>query len=389
MSTYDHFYQLAMPQVSDDLRAILLSQNVKFLNFHHWIFLGLDCVDMAVADLGLPTVLTIHEFLAICHHHGQMVTRPARVLCEEASLQSCGDCFPELLRQQFAVRRDRFLDIFRGLKGFVSPSKFLADRFIAWGLDAEKLHVIENGLLGHERLTGEARPHSPGARWTFGYFGQITQFKGVDLLVRACTVIAEDAALAASIQINVYGNMVGQGDAFTEAFDSALKEYSFLSYKGPYVNSTVGALMRACDYVIMLSTWWENSPVVIQEAFGSKRPILCPGIGGMAEKVHDGISGIHFLPGDPSDFVRALRDAADPDRHELLMEGLPAPSSARDMAEHYLEVFKSVAPAPLVPEESEHIAVESTAVLEETTSMAFEDTALAVSSNVDLADAET
>ena len=63
----------------------------------------------------------------------------------------------------------------------------------------------------------------------------------------------------------------------------------------------------------MPSIWWENSPIVIQEAFFHGRPIICSNIGGMAEKITDGVNGLHFRVGSPEDLVdrmaQALSDA--------------------------------------------------------------------------------
>ena len=54
--------------------------------------------------------------------------------------------------------------------------------------------------------------------------------------------------------------------------------------------------MAATDFVVMASRWWENSPVVIQEAYAAERPLVVPGLGGMAEKVQDGVTGRHSYP---------------------------------------------------------------------------------------------
>ena len=34
------------------------------------------------------------------------------------------------------------------------------------------------------------------------------------------------------------------------------------------------------------------------------RPVICSDIGGMAEKVTDGVDGLHFRGGDPEDLAR-------------------------------------------------------------------------------------
>jgi glycosyltransferase involved in cell wall biosynthesis len=68
--------------------------------------------------------------------------------------------------------------------------------------------------------------------------------------------------------------------------------------------------MADIDWVIVPSIWWENSPLVIQEAFMHGRPVICSDIGGMAEKVRDGADGLHFRAGDPQSVADAIRRAA-------------------------------------------------------------------------------
>ena len=68
--------------------------------------------------------------------------------------------------------------------------------------------------------------------------------------------------------------------------------------------------MKEIDWVVMPSIWWENSPIVIQEAFSFGRPLVVSGMGGMAEKVQDGVNGIHVRPNDPQSLADGLMRAA-------------------------------------------------------------------------------
>ena len=43
--------------------------------------------------------------------------------------------------------------------------------------------------------------------------------------------------------------------------------------------------MRQADWIVVPSIWWENAPLVILEARAAGRPVICSGIGGMAELV--------------------------------------------------------------------------------------------------------
>ena len=74
------------------------------------------------------------------------------------------------------------------------------------------------------------------------------------------------------------------------------------------------------NYVVVPSIWWENSPVVIQEAYAARRPVICSGIGGMAEKVIDGVTGLHVLarssmPRCWSRSGRSMNGPAEPTAH--------------------------------------------------------------------------
>jgi glycosyltransferase involved in cell wall biosynthesis len=341
---YEHFYHLAPFAVEQQFLRILAEQAVEVVNFHHFLHFGINTLRAVRRLPGMRCFFSIHEFLAICHNHGQMVTRPAQLLCGEASTEACHACYPEFLRTQFALRKSGLLEVLESFDGYVAPSHFLAQRFVEWGLPAGRISVIENGLAG---VPSQARPEKTDERWTFGYFGQINPFKGVDVILEAAELLSADAKFAASMQIRIHGNMVEPSESFLKRFDRALKKLPFFSYAGPYNGASVYRLMGDCDYIVVPSRWWENSPVVIQEAYAVGAPVLCSGIGGMAEKVPHGVSGLHFKLGDAQDLVRALRSAADPVMLSRLRAGIPRVASAADMAQSFLPVLGARGKAPV------------------------------------------
>ncbi len=356
-SRYDHFYHLSSGDIWRQLKAILLRQNVRLVNFHHFLQVGVNTLRALHAETDIPFIVTLHEYLAICAHHGQMVTRPARRLCQAAAPAACATCFPEHTRQQFSTRKQLIQSALLPAIGFISPSHFLADRMIAWGLPRDNLVVIENGLRMPGQQDERARPAAGafgssgpslvgGRIWTFGYFGQITPFKGADILLDTMDLLARQPDIARHFRIRVHGNLIGQDAAFLDRFNAMFETNSFASYAGPYDNADVHKLMLACDYVVTPSTWWENSPVVIQEAFAAGRPVICTAIGGMAEKVPDRRAGLHFRAGDATDLARAMAEAADEVLYEALCSGLPAVSDQSSMARDYLASIARLMPAP-------------------------------------------
>jgi len=99
------------------------------------------------------------------------------------------------------------------------------------------------------------------------------------------------------------------------------------------------------DWVVMGSVWWENSPLVIQEAYKFGRPILCPDIGGMAEKVLPGIGGLHYRARDSIALSALINRIVDePDLHGQLHASLPDYPCIEDVTCSHLELYDSLRP---------------------------------------------
>ncbi len=300
------------PAFPRDFRALLRAAAPQVVHFHHYVNFGMETF-FHVRDV-LPDarlVLTLHEFLAICHQQGQMVTRPSGALCHQADPVACTRCFPEATPAEFFLRRlyaDRFLAY---VDHFIAPSRFLAARYVAWGLPEDRISVIEN-VPRTTPAAPVAAPSGDGGALRVGFFGQISELKGISVLLAAAALLEQDGR--SDIALTIHGDHTNQPVAFQTAFlERIAAAGSNVAFHGAYDNAEVGALMQGVDLVVVPSIWWENSPVVIQEAFRNGRAVLCSDIGGMAEKVTPGETGAHFRVGSP----RALADmlarlAADP-----------------------------------------------------------------------------
>jgi glycosyltransferase involved in cell wall biosynthesis len=116
---------------------------------------------------------------------------------------------------------------------------------------------------------------------------------------------------------------------------------------GSIANERVGEVLADSDVMVVPSLWYENSPVVIQEARAAGVPVIVSGHGALAEKVQHGVNGLHFPPGD----VTALRDilrrlAHDPALLDRLRRDIPAPA---DMSDHTQRLERLYQQARLQP----------------------------------------
>jgi glycosyltransferase involved in cell wall biosynthesis len=280
-------------------------------HFHHYWRLGVDMIhDLMEARPDATFVITLHEMLAICLHHGQMIKTRSRELCRRESPLNCLACFPDQTLERFAFRKATLLAVLRRFDHVIYPSEFVRGRYEAWGLAGRPSSVVEN-YLGDDLM---AVPRTPGdaARLAprFGFFGQPTPFKGLDILLRALPLALRDNP---GITVTVFGAERDDVLRLFPVLEPVIEAVGQnLSFAGRYDPMDAVELMRSVGWVVVPSIWWENSPVVIQEAKRAGTPLIVADIGGMAEKTAPGVDGMHFKRASPVDLARALLDAADP-----------------------------------------------------------------------------
>ena len=343
------------------------------MHFHHYVHLGLELIrEVRKFDPSISIVLTLHEYLAMCHNHGQMVKVHDHSLCHEATPSACNRCFPGKSPQDFMLRERFIKGHFDLVDRFVSPSEFLKERYVRWGVPAERIEVIENLLTpearreAREAAEGEndrsasaaapAAPTSanegPGARKMAGrraddfpvrlaFFGQINAFKGLDYLLDAIDMLPKSVKRRVRLDINGSG-LGSQPDHVRGPIEARIvKLGDRVRLRGAYRPDELGALMSSADWMVIPSAWWENSPVVILEARRYGLPVIAANIGGMAEKIEHGVTGLHFMarradslaeqivhaanhPEERDRFAAAIRASWQPDadleRHVALYE---------------------------------------------------------------------
>ncbi|MEI8641049.1 glycosyltransferase [Pseudoalteromonas sp. Hal099] len=89
------------------------------------------------------------------------------------------------------------------------------------------------------------------------------------------------------VHLDIHGaNLEHQTGEFKEKVKELLEELEgTVTMHGSYEPHEMPGLLAQTDWVIIPSVWWENSPMVIQEAYKHGRPLIGSDIGGMAEKL--------------------------------------------------------------------------------------------------------
>jgi glycosyltransferase involved in cell wall biosynthesis len=283
-------------------------------------------------------VLTLHELLAICLRDGQMVRTKTNNLCMRQSDIECHMCFPQFDKDQFRARGIFMREFLRRFDLLISPSYFLAQRFANWDLDKD-IYVLENGYSPPTIPQQNDVEDEPLTK-RFAFFGQPTPFKGMDIFISAASQIARN-----DVSFAIYGcDRMKFIEQFGSQWDLIIdKVGARLQFLGQYDPQNVFELMQDNGWIVVPSIWWENSPLVIQEAFLAGRPPIVANIGGMLEKVEDGVNGLHFTARNSAALADVLRKAAgNVDLWRHLCFGRNPPPPMDEMTGALIELYESI-----------------------------------------------
>ncbi|TYC53068.1 glycosyltransferase [Rhodobacterales bacterium] len=338
-----HFDRFNMSQIDlmayvPDMTTLLQNFRPDVVHIHHLLLLGVELPVLIRRILpDVKIVMTLHDYYPICANDGVLMQTPDEP-CAALNAGGLCRCLPNAKPNDVRLR-ERFIKThLRAVDRFVSPSNFLRDVYIRWGLPASKISLLRNGRP--EVAKAPARPRSKTApKAVFGYFGNLTPWKGTEVLLQAARLLRDREI---DFELRVHGGAPFQDPGFVERIDEMFDDLSpHVARLGAYKPADVPGLMGHVDWVVVPSVWWENAPLVIAEAQQHGRPVIATGIGGMAEAVRDRIDGLHVRRNDPANLAAVMAEAAsDPDLHRKLSAGVRKPLSVTAVAEQYLNLFK-------------------------------------------------
>ncbi|MCT0206133.1 glycosyltransferase [Synechococcus sp. CS-1332] len=338
------FTNAHIPSLRRSLQRLLGHIEPDVIHLQHYVHFGIDIIPLLQSLCpAAKIVVTLHEYLALCRHNGQMVTTHQLKLCKKATPLACSMCYPEHSTGDFFLRHHYIKTILESCDALISPSHFLIQRYRDSGIDHPNFLMIENGLPNHFDLSRRKEimaTHSDALN-RFGYFGQLNLYKGCLVLLKAVYLLQEQGIT--NFSVNIYGaNLEHQPEEFQEEFKlfhDKVRDRVLL--RGSYRQTELETLMQENDWVVVPSIWWENSPVVIQEALFHGRPVIGSELGGIAEKA-DSNGGITFTARSESALARVMEKAvANTSLHQALRRQIPEPTTAPNCAKQHVQAYES------------------------------------------------
>ena len=374
----------ALPEAEHAFGTVLDEFQPEVVHFNHLMYLSLGCIEEA-RSRGAAVVYTLHDLWLSCPRWGQRLGWDGE-LCREVDLARCGECMahtkfaqtsmeerisgwlvrlkestgldlaeaarrarrllaerdeseastPEqrtALTEEVRARDEEVRASSRGVDRFLSPSRFVADELVRWGLEAERVEHLGTGLA-----EGEVPARVPrGDKVRVRFLGSLIPSKGAHVLVEAWSRLSPE--LRARAELVLFGPP-GHDAAYTASLERAVQDAG-ARWGGLLDRDEVPRELAQTDLVCLPSLWFENLPLVVLEARAAGVPLLVSDLGGLSEAVGEDAGGWRFPAGDPGALAERLEELLlDPAALEA-MEVPPAPGADAHF-ERLLEVYREV-----------------------------------------------
>jgi glycosyltransferase involved in cell wall biosynthesis len=274
----------------------------------------------AVAQRGIPAVLTLHNYRLICA--GAMLLRAGRP-CEDCVahtglpgvIHGCyrGSAAGSALVVGMGMYFKRMLERYHHAITLIALTEFAKSRFVADGFRPERIEVRGNVIAdpGAGLNTRERR---------IVYLGRLSPEKGVDTLLNA----ARD--VDGTIEI------IGDGPERTRLEAMAGANVVF---RGQLASPEVLERVKSATLLAVPSRWYEGFPMVVLEAMATGTPVLASRIGSLAEIVTHEQTGLLLPPDDAAPWHDAMTDLL---RSPSRAAAMGANARARFLAKHSMPV---------------------------------------------------
>lgn len=318
------------------------------VHFHHLALWGSRCIGAARAA-GARVVVTLHDYHLLCDT--STLLRPDGELCLEGFEGACSACMrrhslwperwarpeggsgeaEEIWRRAARERFERHRADLAEAHVIIAPSRFLARTFETAGfLRARDCEILRAGYPGPRF---PPRRRDPARPLRVGYVGGIYASKGVHVLVGAFEHLWGEAA-----ELHVHGHL----DWFPDYVADLRRAAAGLPvhFHGPFEPDRVDAILGALDVLVVPSIWFENMPITIHEAHRHGIPVVVTALGGMAEAVEHGVTGLTFARGDERALAEALRMLVrDAVLYDELAANRPAVATVEEVAGRLEELY--------------------------------------------------
>jgi glycosyltransferase involved in cell wall biosynthesis len=247
----------------------------------------------------IPLVMTLHDYALVSPNYnlyahggiweGAQGGKYWRCFTDRCVKGSYWRSFLAMVESYFY----QWLGSYRKIDLFISPSRFLIDKFKELGFKREIIYLPNPFLLPAEAVSADQVVEKKYLL----YYGRLSDEKGISDLLFAY------AKLKTEVGLRIAGAGPQEEDLKKIVAAERISGVEFLGYK---IGAELWRQLRGAEAVIVPSKWYENAPYSVIEAMGLGKIVLASRLGGLTELIKDGESGFLFAAGDKADLAGKL-----------------------------------------------------------------------------------
>ena len=220
----------------------------------------------------------------------------------------------------------------------VAVCQWVRDTILKNGVPEEKIVLSRHGLR-LAGVTGESRTEDIVK---FGYLGRISPEKGIQVLL----AVLENMPAHLEYEFEICSSSFYQGsrgpaeeDLIQRIYrlqnnDDRVRVLEFVS------DSRLRETLSSWDAIVVPSLWLESGPQVVYEAFAVQTPVIGSRLGGIAELVKEGETGVLFEAGNAKELSDLLRVFVyEPERLRRLRVNIPPVRTTSDVADDMINLY--------------------------------------------------
>jgi glycosyltransferase involved in cell wall biosynthesis len=288
------------PLAANDLRRIAVQLRPDVAHVHNTWYALSPSVLAALADAGVPVVMTLHNYRLLCANAqlfrnggpcedcvGSHPWHGVQHRCYRGSVLASAAASATIALNRRRSTWERHVAL------FLAMTEFSKERFVAGGLPEERIWIKPHSVADPGR-----RPAPPSASRTILYVGRLSAEKGLPVLIDAVVGLQEDLELL----------VIGDGPERASLQQRAGPGVRFIGHLEP---AQVRDQMRRARALAFPSLWYETFGMSVVEAMAAGLPVIASDLGGTREIV--GKQAGRLVPaGDVAAWRMALRDLTDP-----------------------------------------------------------------------------
>ena len=245
----------------------------------------------------IPMVMTLHDYQLISPAYNLFCRGKLYERCLGGKFYRCflDKCLHNSYSKSFVAMVEaylyKFLNPYRHIKIFISPSLFLKRKFEQAGFTG-KIIKLANPVDLKNSVPVKDKDY-------FLYFGRLSAEKGAETIIEA-------AAKAKGLKSKIVIAGAGPEMEKLKAKSRELKIAGKIKFAGYQRGLKLIKLIADARAVVVPSLCHENAPYALREAQLLTKITVCAKVGGLKEYINDGQNGFVFTPGNSEELAKIL-----------------------------------------------------------------------------------